>query len=128
MTLYNLHIYREMRLFFQGIEAETPEAAARIARDGLTEDADDIEDCDGEDLAALIDVVGDDGFEKSVTIDFGPESLRKAASHLLETLKQISLALAHHRHWRPSMPGHLKDAADAAIAKAVAVTGERRPA
>ena len=32
MTLYNVHLYREMRLVYEGISAETPEAAAAIAR------------------------------------------------------------------------------------------------
>ena len=31
MTIFNVHIYREMRLIFTGIEADTPEAAAAIA-------------------------------------------------------------------------------------------------
>jgi hypothetical protein len=31
MTTYNVHLYREMRLDFGGIEADTPEAAAAIA-------------------------------------------------------------------------------------------------
>jgi len=70
MTLYNVHIYREMKLRFEGIEAESPEAAANIARDGLTEDADDIEPCDGETFAALVDVVGDEDFTQSRLIEF----------------------------------------------------------
>lgn len=70
MTIYNVHIYREMRLTYERIEADSPEAAALIARDRLSEDADDIEDCDGEDLGALIDVVGDEDHEQSVSIDF----------------------------------------------------------
>ena len=48
----------------------SPEAAANIARDGLTEDADDIDDCDGETFAALVDVVGDEDFTRSRIIDF----------------------------------------------------------
>jgi hypothetical protein len=32
MTLYNVHIYCEMRLYFPGIEAPTPEAAASHCR------------------------------------------------------------------------------------------------
>ncbi len=77
MTLYNVHIYREMRLFFPGIEADTPEEAAHIAADKLTADAEYTDDCDGENLAALVDLVGDDDFEHSVTLDFGHERLRK---------------------------------------------------
>jgi hypothetical protein len=64
MTLYNVHIYREMRLYFPRIEAATPEEAANIAGDKPTDNAECIEDCDGDNLAALIDVVGDDEFEK----------------------------------------------------------------
>jgi len=72
MTRYNVHIYREMKLRFDGIEAGSPEAAANIARDGLTEDADDIDDCDGETSAALVDIVGDEDFTQSRLIDFDP--------------------------------------------------------
>jgi hypothetical protein len=39
MTTYNVHIYREMKLRFDGIEASTPEAAADHARDLPTEEA-----------------------------------------------------------------------------------------
>jgi hypothetical protein len=75
MTIYNVHIYREMKLKFDGIEAESPEAAANIARDRLTEDADDIDDCDGETFAALVDVAGDEHFTRSRFIDFDPPTL-----------------------------------------------------
>ena len=90
MTIYNVHIYREMRLTYERIEADSPEAAALIARDRLSEDADDIEDCDGEDLAALIDVVGDEDHEQSVSIDFESERLRKAATEMLAALQAAS--------------------------------------
>jgi hypothetical protein len=39
MTIFNVHIYREMRLVFSGIEADTHEAAAAVARDRATDDA-----------------------------------------------------------------------------------------
>ena len=45
MTIYNIHIYREMRLVYGGIEADSQEAAAAIARDKPTDQADSIEDC-----------------------------------------------------------------------------------
>ncbi len=60
-----MHIYREMRLIFADIEADTPEAAAAIARDKPTGDADDIEDCEGEKLTALVDVAGDEDYGQS---------------------------------------------------------------
>ena len=63
MTIYNMHIYREMRLVFGGIEADSHEAAAAIARDKPTDQADSIDDCDGETLAALVDVAGDEEYQ-----------------------------------------------------------------
>jgi len=89
MTHYNVHIYREMRLVFGGIEADSPEAAAAIARDKLTSDADSIDDCDGETFAALIDVAGDEEYEQSRTIDFEPERQRKAAPALLAACRMV---------------------------------------
>lgn len=89
MALYNVHLYREMRLFFQDIEAETPEAAAATARAKPTPDADYVEDCHGLDLAALVDVAGDEEFLQSVTIDFEAERIRKAAPMLLAALQAI---------------------------------------
>jgi hypothetical protein len=86
MTVYNVHLYREMRLYFPGIEAATPNDAARIAADSLTEDAACTEDCQGETLAAMIDVVGDHEFSQTVTIDFEAERLRKAVPELMEAL------------------------------------------
>jgi hypothetical protein len=90
MTHYNVHVYREMRLFFPGIEADTPELAAQIAAEKPTHDADFIDDCDGETLAALVDVVRDHAFAQSVTIDFDGERLRKAAAKLLAFVSSIA--------------------------------------
>ncbi len=70
MTKYNVHIYREMRLRFDGIEAETAEEAAEKAKDMLLAEADDFDECDGRDFAALVDVQGDEEFNRSRTIDF----------------------------------------------------------
>lgn len=69
MTLYHVHIYREMRLYFSGIEAPTPDEAARIAASRPTDEAEYAEDCDGENIAALVDVAGDEEFGQSVTVD-----------------------------------------------------------
>jgi predicted HAD superfamily Cof-like phosphohydrolase len=87
MTTFHVHLFREMRLKFENIEADTPEAAALIAAEKQTDDADVCEDCEGENLAALVDVVGDEDFSQSVTIDFGTERQRKAAASLLAALK-----------------------------------------
>ena len=75
MIIYNVHIYRELRLVFGGIEADSPEAAAAVARDKPTEEADSIDDCEGENLAALVDVAGDEEYEHSRLIDFEPNRI-----------------------------------------------------
>lgn len=87
MPTYRVHIYREMRLVFGGIEADSHEAAATIARGKLTEDADSINDCEGENIAALIDVQGDEEFDQSRLIDFESEQIRRAARKLLSALR-----------------------------------------
>jgi hypothetical protein len=89
MRKYNVHIYREMRLVYQGIEADSPQAAAAIAREKPTGDADEIDDCEGETLSALVDVAGDTEYEQSEMIDFEGERVRKAAPALMTALESI---------------------------------------
>jgi hypothetical protein len=89
MTTYNVHIYREMKLLYGGIEADTHEAAASIARDKPTDQADAIDDCDGETIAALVDVQGDEQYEHTRLIDFEEERLRKAAAKLLAACRMV---------------------------------------
>ena len=86
-AFYHVHLYRVMCLSFGGIAAETPERAAAIARDRPTEDADSIDDCDGETLAALVDLDGDVGFERSRMIDFEGECLLQFAPRMLACLR-----------------------------------------
>jgi hypothetical protein len=86
---FNVHIYREMKLLYGGIEAGSHEEAAAIARDRATDQADSIDDCDGETLAALVDVAGDEDYEQSRLIDFEAERQRKAAPGLLAALKDL---------------------------------------
>jgi hypothetical protein len=78
-----------MRLTFADIVADTPEAAAAIVRDKATDQADDIEDCNGEDISALVDLAGDEDYSHSVTVDFDAERTRKAAPALLAALEGI---------------------------------------
>lgn len=89
MTLYNVHIYREMRLRFDTVEAESPEAAAAIARERTAEEAATVAECDGIDLAALVDEVGDEAYERSVTIDFARET--PSGSGILDRIVVISV-------------------------------------
>ena len=44
MKTYNVHIYREMRLYFPGVDAESHETAARIAAEKCTDEAEYVED------------------------------------------------------------------------------------
>ena len=72
MKTYNVHIYREMRLFFPGIVASTAEEAATRAAEMPSVAAEALEDCDGENLAALVGVVGHEDCKQSRMIDFDP--------------------------------------------------------
>ena len=120
MNLYNVHIFREMRLFFPAIEADTPKEAARMAAEKLTDEAETIDDeCDGENLAALVDVVYDDGFDQSVMIDFAAERLRKAAPKLLAACRMVV------ERWEK---GDLAEAARMCHEVIVEVEGENSPA
>jgi hypothetical protein len=89
MNKYNVKIYREMRLDFVGIEADTPATAAEIAARRQTQEADNIEDCQGDNLSALVDVAGDEDYRHSVLIDFEAERQRKAATALLASRFEI---------------------------------------
>ena len=88
--IYNVHIYREMRLVFEGIKASTPTAAAELARELPTCDAVEIDDCEGANFAAVVDNAGDEHHERSMTIDFECERERKAAAEMLIALRHSS--------------------------------------
>jgi hypothetical protein len=91
MSLYTVHLYREMRHTYRGIEAESPEAAAAIARQQTRELSDyenSVEDCVGGTFAALVDIAGDEDYRHSQMIEYEPERARKAANLLLEALKE----------------------------------------
>jgi hypothetical protein len=117
-TLYHVHIYRVMRLYFPGIEAESHEKAAQIASEKPTDEAQEIDDCEGESYSAMVDVAGDTEYAHSRFVDFEPERLRMASKGLLAALREVKMALEHHRHWLPSMPAHLVGVIDTAVATA----------
>jgi len=87
MNEYIVHLYREMRLSYTGIEADTPQSAAEIAGGKQTHEADNIEDCNGDNLTALVDLAGDEDYRNSVTVDFEPERHRKVAAKMLAALE-----------------------------------------
>lgn len=76
---YHVHVYRQMRLTFSPVVADSPEHAAAIARRLPTDEALSIDDCDGETVAALVDLDGDEPFERSVAIDFEGEDSHRVA-------------------------------------------------
>ena len=88
MKTYNVHIYREMRLSFPGIVASTAEEAARLAADMPSGAARALEDCDGENLAALVGVIGREDCQQNWMIDFDP-----VRAILPDLLTALALAL-----------------------------------
>jgi hypothetical protein len=88
-TVYNVHIYREMRLFYPDIVATSHEDAATQAAAKGSDDADLVDDCDGETFAALVDIKGDLDYCESKTIDFPATLLRNHAPELLEAAERV---------------------------------------
>jgi len=84
MQTYDVHIYREMRLFFPDIVASTAEEAARRAAEMPSDAAQALEDCDGKNLAALVIVIGREDGRQHWMIDFDP--VRAMAPDLLTAL------------------------------------------
>jgi hypothetical protein len=99
--LYNVHLYREMRLYYQDIKADSPQQAAEFCREFTCEmAAGEALDCDGETFGALVDVQGDLDHSQSVTIDFEGERMRKAAPQLLAALEE---AVAEIEYWHADL-------------------------
>jgi hypothetical protein len=94
-----------MRVKFTGIEAESIDEAARVAADLRTDD--DVDDCDGANLYALVDLEGDEDFEhsKDVTfeagrmVDTGPTMLR-ALEELISNIDEDVPLECVTRHFR----------------------------
>lgn len=104
-NVYHVHIYREMRLYFPRISAPSAEEAAQLAESRPTDEAESVEDCDGETLAALVDVDGDAEYALSRIVDFEPTRLRHSASVLVAALSRFEAAW---RGWADDMRGHPK--------------------
>ena len=122
-AIYNVHLYREMRLYYPGIEAGSLEEAAEIAAQKRTEDAETIEDCEGTNLAALVDVQGDDQYDRSRTNDFPISHNSRLFTELLESLKDLHDQLECIGMDTSKMPSLARS--KAAIAKADKQTGGR---
>lgn len=113
MSKFNVHLFREMRLFYPDIEADSPEDAARIASETDTDEAEDINDCNSVDLGAMVDLAGDEFFTNSQTIDFEPQRMLNAAPKLLAALIAVKDADYLDGAYQPTV-----DLVDAAIAEA----------
>lgn len=123
MTKYHVHLYREMRLYYPGIEAASHEEAARIASQKSVLEAEGCEDCDGEDIAALVDVEGDTEYEQSRVIDFDPA--RAAAHNLLDSLEKACVLLDRIREtceYEAGLPVTFLESRDIEIIHGDAVT------
>ena len=96
MTTYTVHVYREMRLVYPGVNAASLDQAARIACALPTNEADEIEDAEGCTLCALVDVDGDAEYEHSRCIDTDVGKLLALAPELLRFLEDF-VAFGHGR-------------------------------
>ena len=81
---YNVHIYREMRLRFDGITACSPEEAAQKAEKLSLADAAACEECDGRSFGALVDREGDAEHAQSRHIDFDAKWQRRARRNAMK--------------------------------------------
>ena len=89
MPTYTVHVYREMRVKFTGIEAESPEEAASAGADLRTDQADDVEDCTGANLSALVDLEGDEDFEHSESVVFESGRMLDTGPGMLSALEAL---------------------------------------
>jgi hypothetical protein len=128
-NLYNVHLYREMRLYFQDIKADSPQQAAEFCREfDCDMAAGEALDCDGETFGALVDLQGDFDHSQSVIVDFEGERMRKASPHLLAALQEAVAEIEYwhadlltedeRRHSRGSGWARVHEKAKAAIAEA----------
>lgn len=91
--LFDVHLYRVMRVTFRSIVAIDQDAAvenaSELARRGNRPD--EVDDCEGEIVHVMVDLQGDDDYESSKTYDFGsslhPEGL---AAELLSFIDDIA--------------------------------------
>jgi hypothetical protein len=93
MPTYTVHVHREMRLKFTGVEAESMEDAAKIGADLRTDQAAEIGDCAGANLYALVDIEDDEDFEHSSVVDFEAGRMVDSGPAMLRALELAVAAL-----------------------------------
>lgn len=90
MNKYRVHAYREMRVVFN-VEAESIEQAAILGADMPAEySVEAPEDCDSKTLSCLVDVVGDEEYERSEMVDFYELMPTGVFREMLAALKTIT--------------------------------------
>lgn len=105
MRKFRVHVYREMRLVFEGIEADTPQAAAHIAAEKHFDHCDDWSDCEGTNLAALVDednAANPDEAQDGIVVDFEDGRMLRSSYKLLAALNtllpEIDAEIEQRRH------------------------------
>jgi hypothetical protein len=89
MPTYTVHVYREMRVKFTGIEADSMEEAARAGADLRTDQADDVEDCVGANLSAVVDLDCDDDFGRTEGVAFEAGRMMDTGPEMLSALEEL---------------------------------------
>lgn len=102
MPNFNVHLYREMRLYYPGITAANAEEAVRVADLKSTREAHHIEDCDAATIAALVDLEGNTDYDHSRLIDLDPK--QSAIATLLTALAGLIDAIRAGRHTDAHLP------------------------
>lgn len=99
MPLYNVHLYREMRVKYLHVEASTPEQAAMRCYHIDPEMCDyenEIHECEGQSFGCVVDEIDpadDQIIWKETPINFEEGRLRDNAHLMLEALKLCRQAL-----------------------------------
>jgi hypothetical protein len=104
--IYDVHIYREMRIPYRNIEVNTSEGAAEFCRDLPSSAGGTPVECDGQTFAAVVDSP-DHPDGKDILFEEG--RLRK---HAQETLKALIAILPYAESEAASLDA-LKDCAEA---------------
>jgi hypothetical protein len=124
MPTYTVHIYREMRVKFAGVEAESIAEAAREAAALRTDDG--VDDCDGANLYALVDLEGDEDFEHSENVVFEAGRMLDLGPKMQEVLEAL-VSRIEEEVYLPSVTCHFIDALEDARSAIAAANGEVLP-
>lgn len=108
MPKYNVHLYREMRVKYFNVEAETPERAAELVRNidpELCDYENETHECEGQSFGAVVDEIDPANpghWTNETPINFDDGKLRDAAPQLLKALRGIFLLHEPEGRFQPS--------------------------